>query len=102
MRTKSIGIVTFPINKNGVTPLSNLVDIMSRLCTKTYLITGGEGYNHFQNDPRLAIYNVNHTDSHCILKRAFKFLVIQLQMAKAVITSRHDVVTWIFSLEGVV
>ena len=43
MRTKSIGIVTFPINKNGITPLSNLVDIVSRLCTKTYLITGGEG-----------------------------------------------------------
>jgi glycosyltransferase involved in cell wall biosynthesis len=100
MANKSIGVITFPINKNGIMPLSNLIDVMSRLCPKTHLITGGEGYNHFQNDPRLAIYNVNHTDSHCILKRALKFLVIQLQMAKAVITSRHDVATWIFFIGG--
>ena len=100
MGSKSIGIITFPINRNGVTPLSNLIDIMSGLCSKTYLITGREGYNHFQNDPRLVVYNVNHTDSHCILKRAYKYFVTQLQMARAVITSRRDVATWIFFIGG--
>ena len=100
MENRSIGIITFPINKNGVTPLSNLVDITSNLCPKTYLITGGEGYIHFQNDRRLATYNITHTGSHSILKRICKYLVIQLQIAKIILTSRHDVTTWIFFIGG--
>ncbi|WP_346434747.1 glycosyltransferase family 4 protein [uncultured Methanoculleus sp.] len=100
MDSKSIGIVTFPINKNGVIPLSNLVDITSCLCPKPYLITGSEGYNHFQNDQSLTVYNIAHTDSHSILKRILKYLIIQLQIGKIIITSRHDVSTWIFFIGG--
>jgi glycosyltransferase involved in cell wall biosynthesis len=100
MESRSIGIITFPIDINGVTPLSNLVDITSNLCPKTYLITGGEGYIHFQNDRRLATYNITHTGSHSILKRICKYLVIQLQIGKIILTSRHDVSAWIFFIGG--
>lgn len=100
MESRPIGIITFPIKKNGITPLSNLVDITSNLCPKAYLITGGEGYIHFQNDRRLATYNITHTGSHSILKRIYKYLVIQLQIAKIILTLRHDVTTWIFFIGG--
>ena len=100
MGNKSIGIITFPINKNGIPPLSNLVDISSSLCQKTYLITGGEGYHHFHNDQRLAIYNITFTDSRYIQKRLFKYIVIQLQIAKILIKLRHEVSSWIFFIGG--
>lgn len=100
MGNKPIGIITFPINKNGIPPLSNLVDISSSLCQKTYLITGGEGYHHFHNDQRLAIYNITFTDSRYIQKRLFKYLVIQLQIAKILIKLRHEVSSWIFFIGG--
>jgi glycosyltransferase involved in cell wall biosynthesis len=100
MGSKSIGIITFPIKKNGVMPLSNLVDIISNLCQKTYLVTGGEGYIHFQNDRRLTTYNITHTGSHSILKRIYRYLVIQLQIAKIIVVSRHNVSTWIFFIGG--
>jgi len=41
----NIGIVTFPLLKSGITPLSNLVDILYPLSGDFYLITGPEEVN---------------------------------------------------------
>jgi len=100
MKNKSIGIITFPINKNGVIPLTNLVEIVTKLCPKTYLITGKEGYTKFQNDQRLNVFNITHTDAHNIAIRTYKYILIQIQISRIIIASKDDVSKWIFFIGG--
>jgi len=37
----NICIVTFPLSEAGYTPLSNLVNLLSRLANKVYVVSGG-------------------------------------------------------------
>lgn len=99
IENKSFGIITFPINKNGVIPLANLVEIIVKLCPKTYLITGNEGYKKFQNDKRIKVYNITHTGANNIFIMAFKYVLIQIRIAKIIITSK-EVSRWIFFIGG--
>ena len=50
-----IGVVTLPLAKASVTPLTNLVEILATIATDFVLITGNEGYQKFKNDDRFRV-----------------------------------------------
>jgi glycosyltransferase involved in cell wall biosynthesis len=94
--TKNIGVLTFAVTKAGVVPLSNLVSVLKSGDNGVYLITDGEGYDHFKNDAGIHVYNIEH-QSHPngfinMLSYAHKQVLIAYKMLKDL---RH-VDTWVF------
>ncbi len=95
---KTIGLLTFPIEKSGVTPVSNFIDIMQSISKKIFLITGNDGYDYFKNDNRISVYGLRHQANSNIFKRIFSYGYIQLRIAFTVlkIDRRANPDLWIF------
>lgn len=100
MTQKNIGIITFPINKAGTIPLSNLVDVMSSISENIYLITGNDGYLQFVDNSKVNLYGMNHESKNTILKRIYNYIVVQVKISRIVYKIRHKVNIFIFFIGG--
>ena len=61
IKRKSICVITFPPMKAGLTPLSNLIDILTSSFEEIHLITGNDGYNYFTNNKYIHLYGIFHS-----------------------------------------
>nr|WP_321352420.1 glycosyltransferase family 4 protein [uncultured Methanoregula sp.] len=95
-----IGIITPPIALASITPLSNLIDILSPLSNSLFLITGNAGYAHFKNDPRLCLVGINHNSEKKIMLRIVKFFLLQIRMSFVLMKNIRKYDFWIFFLGG--
>lgn len=95
-----IGILTLPISKAGVIPLSHLITIISSFSEKNFLITGGEDYDLFNKDTRLKTFRISHKTSLNLIKRIFNFIIPQLQISSCIFTTRKQIDIFIFFLGG--
>jgi glycosyltransferase involved in cell wall biosynthesis len=93
----NIGILTFPVSRSGVIPLSNLISIILDNSYKVYLITGNEGYDRFKNNNKVqGCYGVNHKSGNSGISRVTKYLVTQLKIAYGLLKLNRKVDTWLF------
>ena len=95
-----IGVVTMPIFKAGVTPLSNLITIVCSLSKNIFLITGDEGYVFFQKDRRLKTFNILYRTSTFFLMRIFNYLSFQVKISLLIFKTRNQIDTFIFFMGG--
>ena len=95
-----IGVITMPVFKAGVTPLSNLITIICSLSKNVLLITGGEGYDLFRNDKRLKTLRISHNTSTFIIKRMFNFIIPQFKISFYIFKTRNQIDIFIFFLGG--
>lgn len=92
----NIGIVTFPIPKSGITPLSNLVDILYPLLDDIHLITGNEGYTFFKEDKRIHTYGIEHKTGRNVFTRITNYIYTQLKISYKLMRTSRNVDVYFF------
>ena len=63
-----IGLLTSPLSRASMVPLSNLVEILISISTKLTLITGNEGYTLYNKERRFTVYGVNYAIDNSVWK----------------------------------
>lgn len=100
-KDKKIGIITYPIYKSGIQPLSNLLEIIdSNSSGMVYLITGNEGYTAFKENKKYHVDGIHHKKGKSILTKFLKHISIQLKISYYVFLNRSYVDEWIFFFGG--
>jgi glycosyltransferase involved in cell wall biosynthesis len=97
-----IGILTMPISKFGVIPLSDLITIVCSLSKNIFLITGGEGYDFFRKDTRLTTFRISHNNNTntFFIKRIFNYLSLQIKISLYIFKTRKHIDIFIFFIGG--
>lgn len=95
-----VGLVTFPIMEAGLTPLSNLIDILSPLSGHIHLVAGDAGYAFFKESNRIRTYEVKHKQGTNSFNRALQYAWTQLKYPPILMSIARDVDFFIFFLGG--
>ncbi|MGA2933754.1 MAG: glycosyltransferase family 4 protein [Methanomicrobiales archaeon] len=93
-RKLRIGILTLPIAKASVIPLSNLVEILFNISTEFVLVTGNEGYKKFKNESRFKVYDVSYKIGNTVLK-VIRNLYGQIKASLIIIKVGKKINYWI-------
>ena len=96
----NIGVITMPSSLAGITPLSNLIDVLHPSAGGLYVITGKASYNHFKDDRRIRISEFRVREAHFLagtfaveaLRSIYRQLKASYKLAR--VGGRVDV--WIF------
>jgi glycosyltransferase involved in cell wall biosynthesis len=96
----NICVVTFPLSKAGIVPLSGMLSILLTLSKNLYLITGNEGYDSFKDDPRLFTFGIQHKSGTSIVTRPLKYIYTQLRLLCMLVKIVNKVDIFIFSFGG--
>jgi hypothetical protein len=83
---QNIGIITKPIDKAGLVPLSNLIDAIHPLSDSIFVITGGEGMNLSQrNCHDISLIELRYSEKKCILFEILNYIILQLKMSASLL-----------------
>jgi glycosyltransferase involved in cell wall biosynthesis len=96
----NIGVITMPSSLAGITPLSNLIDVLRPSAGALYLITGGASYDCFKQDRRIRICEFRVPEPHFLagtfaveaLRSVYRQLKASFKLAR--VGGRVD--AWIF------
>lgn len=95
----AVSVVSFPINKAFSVPISNLSNILSAT-RKTYVITGTCDQIQFEEiDNSTCIYAFPYRSSSSILKKIFRYNILQLKIISKLISLRKYSSSVIFFME---
>jgi len=100
MQIKSIGIITQPISRSGIIPLSNLVEIFYSISSNIFLLTGDDGYDFFKKDDRLNVFRISHKNSSFFIKRIFHYILLQMRISFWIFNTRKKIDIFIFFIGG--
>lgn len=81
MKRQNICVITFPLLKSAITPLSNLIDILIPSSNELYLITGNESYYYFANNKRIHLCGVFHPNGNNTVNRIKNYIHTQFKIA---------------------
>jgi len=96
----NVGVVTFPINKAGLTPLSNLISILKGLFGRIHLIVGDAGYAFFRESNWVRTYAIKHKLGTNAFSRVIRYVATQLKYPPILMQMAKDVDFFIFFLGG--
>lgn len=96
----NVGIVTFPIHDSGITPLSNLINILRSLSFDIHLVTGNAGYSFFKESNQIRTYGIEHREVTSAFNRVIKYVWTQLKFSPILIKIARDVDFFIFFQGG--
>jgi hypothetical protein len=97
---KKIGIITTPISKSGLTPLSNFIKIMNSMSNSIFLITGDAGYDFYEKNKKVKIFRVSHKPSNSFFFRVFRYIGLQLQISLKILQDFKEIETIFFFIGG--
>ena len=100
VKKPNIGILTFPIGKAGISPLSNLIDILYPLSDDICLITGNAGYDFFKENRNIYVYGIRHERGASVFTRIIRYIYTQLRISHRLVKLAGNVDLWIFSYGG--
>jgi glycosyltransferase involved in cell wall biosynthesis len=95
-----IGVITMPVFKAGITPLSNLITILCSLTKTVFLMTGDEGYVFFRKDKRLKTFNISQKTSAFFISRIVNYLLFQVKMSLEMVKMRKQIDIFLFFMGG--
>src|SRR5271157_1999175 len=78
MESPNVCVITIPINKAGVVPLSNLVEVLKPSINRIYVITGDSGYEYFKNNKGVQAAGVGKRGSG-IIGNLISYIPVQLK-----------------------
>lgn len=100
----NVGVFTPPLVIGGITPLSNLIDVIYPNTKRIYLVTGKAGYNHFKDDKWIQLSEFQISGpvrfSTDFAVSALKFIRTQIMAAYKVAKVGKKVDSWIFFIGG--
>ena len=100
MKRPNIGIVTLPIDKAHVLPLSNFVDIFHSLSNEVYLITGNAGATLSKGRNKLHLYSISHKTGVNVISRIVNYVYTQLRISYRLARISRNADLWIFPIGG--
>ncbi|MBP1910658.1 glycosyltransferase family 4 protein [Methanolobus bombayensis] len=100
MVDKNICIVTFPVGKSGLIPLSQLVDIFYNLSAELYLVSGNESIDVFETDSRVHFNGIFHHMGNTSLHRLYNYILAQIKITCILIKMRKKIDYYIFFIGG--
>lgn len=97
-RTLNIGLVSALAMEAGVTPLSNIVDILSSLSNTLYIITGNRGFiiTDRRDNKKVHTYLIWHKAGGNVFLRVIGFIYAQLRVSYRLLKLSKNVDLWIF------
>lgn len=97
----AIGIITNPVPKAGVTPLTNLARIINIYSSKTYLITGNYGKTICDTkNGHMIVSSRNYSTKNNLLTKVSTHILLQLFTSVKILQHKKNVSTWIFFLDA--
>ena len=93
-----ICLITYPLQKAGLTPVSNLVKILYALARNLYLITGNEGDSICKNNPDINSYSIQYKHGKTIPTRIARYIALQIKLSFQVIRLRRKNPIYVFFL----
>lgn len=99
MRGVTVGLLTFPIERSGVRPLSNLIGILSGLTRERIALVTGNAGRVFENDKRVRFSGVDHAAGSNAASRILNNVVTQARVTWRV-AEQNGTDTWIFFFGG--
>jgi len=100
---KNIGIITFPLSKSNIIPLSNYVDIFCNFSNNICLITGNVAKKDLfslQDNDKLNVYTIKHSSGKNILTRIMNYAITQFKIVCKFIQLSSKTSVWIFPIGG--
>lgn len=98
---RAIGIITKPIGKPGLIPLSNLIKVIRQISSSVVVITGAEGMNLFiKEDPAINVLEIKYTFEKNIIYKILSHVKTELRMSINIIISRKSTNILIFFLDS--
>ena len=96
----NVGIITFPIMDAGVTPLSNLVQILGFLSSDICLITGNAGYAFFKENKKIHTHGVEHRKGTNVFTRIINYTSTQVKICCNMVRTARNVDFYVFFIGG--
>lgn len=98
---RRIGVITFPITRAGVEPLSNLINILLKQSGNLlYVITGNDGSKIENIDARIRSVNIHHHSKQSLPGRAISYAITQMRISISVYQMAKNVDSWLFFIGG--
>jgi glycosyltransferase involved in cell wall biosynthesis len=97
-KLKKIGILTFPGEKEEVTPLLNIVKIISQLSKNLHIITGNVKIKSFK-DYEINVHKIKNNFQGNYIKRVLNYIFVQLSISYNLFKIK-EVDIWIFFIGG--
>lgn len=94
-----IGLLTLPLGRGGITPYSNMVDLLYQSTEELYLITGGYANELYKDEDKIRIINIVHQPGSNILLRIYRYIKLQIRISM-ILKKCKDVENWFFFLGG--
>ena len=96
MTRNNIGILTFPLEEAGNTPLTNLATVIGEFTDTLYVITGNCAHITRRANDNIIVIKFHYQTANNVFSRITNYLTIQLKMALEVWRLRTRVNKWIF------
>jgi len=88
------------IGISGLTPLSNLIDIIYSISGRVILITGDAGYDYNKKNFKVRICRVSHRVTEFFLSRIFFYILTQIKIAWCIVKTYKNVDIFVFFIGG--
>jgi len=98
-RAYTIGIITNPVSKAGITPLTNLIKIVNNYSENTYIITGNYG-KHSCDMEKVTVSSRSYYTKNNTLNKISDHIVLQLFTSIKILQYKGNVTVWIFFLDA--
>ena len=92
----NVCIVTSPRIKASITPLLNLVNVISSLSNQVFLITGNEGAEIFKINKNIHGVSISHNVKRQLFYRILNYIFLQLKISYEIIKLNKIVDSYIF------
>ena len=89
-----------PITKSGLTPLSNMIDIIYSIYGTFFLITGDAGYDCYKEDNKVKICRISHYETEFYLTRIFYYITLQVKISWCIVKKNKNVDILVFFIGG--
>lgn len=88
------------MERAGIVPLQQLIDIILRLFGPVLLVTGNEGYVHFSKDAHLDVRGISHKLAPGLLRRTINYALTQMRIVIIILRESKKIRAWIFFIGG--
>jgi glycosyltransferase involved in cell wall biosynthesis len=92
----NVCIITTPRFKASITPLSNLVKIISSLSAEVFLITGNEGAEIFNINKNIRGISISHEVKKRLFRRILNYIFLQLKISYEITKIKKNIDSSIF------
>ncbi len=101
MNDQEIGVVTFPVSKAGIGPLSNLIEILlEQSSDPLHVITGNDGSMISNIDARVRVTRISHQSKQNIFSKSISYAATQIRISLSILNIAKNVDKWLFFIGG--